>query len=104
MRDLDELFRTLDEVPAPDVQERARSGTAHADVPLPSLGSVRARRVGTIAVALLVFLAPALYVGQDARSHTPVASVSPTVADPLSSISKGWTELPNPPQPAGGTA
>src|SRR3954452_940607 len=104
MRDLGELFRALDEVPAPDVQERARSRTAHADVPMPSLGNVRARRIGTIAVALLVFLAPAFYVWQGTRSHTPVASVSPTVADPLSSISKGWTELPNPPQGAGGTA
>ncbi len=104
MRDLDELFGTLDEVPAPDVQEHARSRLAHVDQPMPPLGNARARRLGTIAVALLVFLVPALYVWQGAKSHTPVASVSPTVADPLSSISKGWTELPLPPEPANATS
>jgi hypothetical protein len=102
MRDLDELFGALNGVPVPDVQKHVRSGLAQADPPMPPLGYVRARRFGTIAVALLVFLAPAIYVWQGARSHTPVASVSPTVADPLSSISKGWTELPPPPQAAGG--
>jgi hypothetical protein len=103
MRDLDELFGTLDEVPAPDLQEHAGSQLADADKPMPPLGNVRARRLGTIAVALLVFLVPALYVWQGARSNTPVASVSPTVADPLSSISKGWTELPPSPGLARGT-
>ncbi len=104
MRDLDELFGTLDEVPAPDVHEHGRSRLAHVDQPMPPFGNAPARRLGTIAVALLVFLVPALYVWQGARSHTPVASVSPTVADLLSSISKGWTELPLPPQPANATA
>jgi hypothetical protein len=104
MRDLDELFGTLDRVPAPDVQEHARTRLAHVDPPMPPLGNARARRLGTIAVALLVFLAPALYAWQGARSDRPVASVSPTVTDPLSSIATGWTELPPPPELAGGTA
>jgi hypothetical protein len=104
MRDLDELFETLNEVPVPNVQEQARSPLAHADPPMPPLGNVRGRRFGTIAVALLVFIVPALYVWQGARSRTPVASISSSIADPLSSISKGWTELPPPPQAAGGMA
>jgi hypothetical protein len=104
MRDLDELFGTLDKVPAPDVQEDARSRLAHVDLPMPPLGNARARRLGTIAVALLVFLAPALYAWQGTRSHGPVGSVTPAATDPLSSIPQGWMELPPPPEPASGTA
>jgi hypothetical protein len=68
---------------------------------MPALVNVRRRRLW---VALLVLLAVALFAWETARSRTPVPSVSPTAADSLSSIPKGWTELPLPPEPASAPA
>src|SRR4051812_23050341 len=104
MRDLQELFGTLDRVPAPDVQEQAGSRPGHVEGPTPPLRNTRVGRFGTITLALLVFLVPALYAWQSARDDRPVASVIPSVTNPLSSITQGWTELPTPPEHANGTA
>jgi hypothetical protein len=104
MRDLDELFATLDRVPAPQLRERIRSSQAHVEPPIPPLGSARSRKIGTIAVALLIFLLPALYAWQSTTRGQPSPSAAPVAADPLSSIAKGWTELPLPPEPASGTS
>jgi len=77
MRDLDELFATLDRVPAPQLRERIRSSQAHVEPPIPPLGSARSRKIGTIAVALLIFLLPALYAWQStARAAKPVGRPS----------------------------
>ena len=100
MRDLDELFATLDRVPTPQLREEVRSPRANGEPAMPPLGNARARRIGTIAVALLVFLLPALYAWQSTARGGPSPSVVPVAIDPLSSIAKGWTELPLPPEPA----
>ena len=102
MRDLDKLFATLDRVPAPQLRERIRSPQAHVEPSMPPLGSARARKIGTIAVALLIFLLPALYAWRSTTRVQPSPSVAPVATDPLSSITKGWTELPLPPEPASG--
>ena len=86
-----------------DVHEHT-DGSLEEDLSTSSPSGVGVRRVGVIAVALLVFVAPLLYAWRGARTDQPSASPLPAQADSLANIARGWTELPLAPQPADGAA
>ncbi|MDP9222365.1 MAG: hypothetical protein M3P18_00635, partial [Actinomycetota bacterium] len=97
MRDLDELFGTLDAISAPDVRELAEGRLADADRPTPPLGSGRGNRAVVIVVAFLVFAAAAAYVwrafsttgSQPATSMTP-STVTEAPVPPGSKVFFAW--------------
>jgi hypothetical protein len=106
MRDLDELFGTLDAMPAPDVSKQARARLGDPEPPMPPLRGGRGNKPVAIVVAFLVFAAAAAFAWHAATTTgtQPATSVSPPVTDPLASIPTGWTELPKPPEQPQGSA
>jgi hypothetical protein len=88
MRDLNELFGTLDTIPAPDVRVGAQGRLADAERPTPPFGGGRGNRAVVIAVAFLVFVAAAAYAWR---------AVSTTGSSPATSTIPSATEAPVPP-------
>jgi hypothetical protein len=69
MRDLDDVFKQLDRMPAPDVRAEARRRMGDDERPMPSLGMSRTSQVATIVVAILVFTAAAAFAWRIASNH-----------------------------------
>ncbi|MGH2595448.1 MAG: hypothetical protein ACRDH7_05750, partial [Actinomycetota bacterium] len=101
MRDMDQLFGSLDGLAEPDLSDeiyrRVRAGGGSKGPVLPPHDTRKRLVAGLVAAA--VFAVSAFYAWRaftPIRDHAPTTP-SPSIDDPWAEYSEGWTELPQPP-------